>query len=330
MPERPRQVLSLAQRTVHALLARGATEKISHLIVATTCPDMLSPSLGQMLHEQFHLQLLNTHTIDLVQGCAGGVTALILASQLAELNHSTVMVVQADAAKKATSKSKSIHRIFGNGSFACLISSGHAGKGLLHYKSRQYQSLSEVVTIKMGHDADEIIEKREKDLAKDPRKYLGLCIDSALAVRLLRNATFETEDGGDVEIRDGGVLGRRRRDEIAIERILAVTGIRIGRGRARSQFFSQLVAEDRNRLREVHRRKLGPGLDRRRQGPHRRARPRPRERRPPDRREAARRTDGGRGRYARPGRHRRWPAGRGRRRSRPAPRRPRPRGRSPG
>lgn len=188
MPERPRQVLSLAQKTVHALLARGATEKISHLIVATTCPDMLSPSLGQMLHEQFHFELFNTHTIDLVQGCAGGVTALILASQLAELNHSTVMVVQADAAKKATSKSKSIHRIFGNGSFACLISSGHAGKGLLHYKSRQYQSLSEVVTIKMGHDADEIIEKREKDLAKDPRKYLGLCMDSALAVRLLRNA----------------------------------------------------------------------------------------------------------------------------------------------
>lgn len=194
VPERPRQVFSLAQKTVQALLSRGVPEKISHLVVATTCPDMLSPSLGQMLHEQFHSELFDTYTIDLVQGCAGGVTAMILASQLAELNHSTVMVVQADAAKKATSKSKPIHRIFGNGSYACLISPGHAGKGLLHYKSRQYQALSEVVTIRMGHDADEIIEKEETDVAKDPRKYLGLCMDNSLAVRLLRNAeTFYHE-----------------------------------------------------------------------------------------------------------------------------------------
>jgi hypothetical protein len=38
--------------------------------------------------------------IDIVQGCTGGVSALILASQLCEWNKSNVLVVAADAAKK--------------------------------------------------------------------------------------------------------------------------------------------------------------------------------------------------------------------------------------
>lgn len=194
MPEKPRQVLSLAEKSVNSLLLQGLPGNISHLIVATTCPDMLSPSLGQMLNEKFHSQFRNTHTIDVIQGCAGGVTALILASQLAQLNQSSVVVVQADAAKKATSKSKTINKIFGNGSFACLISPHPSDKGLLHYKSRQYKGLSEVVTIKLGHDADEIILKEKNDMVHDPRKHLGLSMNNSLALRLLRNAeTFYEE-----------------------------------------------------------------------------------------------------------------------------------------
>lgn len=186
--ENPRQVFTLAEKVVIPIITDNESKKISHLIAATTCPDMLSPSLGQMLNEKFHTTFSDSHTIDVVQGCAGGVTALILASQLAELHKSSVIVVQADAARKATSKSKPIHRIFGNGSFACTVSHNDSSKRLLHYKSKQYKGLSEVVTIKLGHDSDEIIIREAKDMATDPRKHLGLALNKTLALQLIRNA----------------------------------------------------------------------------------------------------------------------------------------------
>lgn len=194
MAEKPGQVLSLAEHSITALLSQGLPANISHLIVATTCPDMLSPSLGQMVNEKFTAVFSGSHTIDVVQGCAGGVSAMILGSQLAELNRSSVVVVQADAAQKATSRSKGIHRIFGNGSFACLLSYNDVNKRLLHYKSRQYEGLSEVVTVRLGHDADKIIMNHKADLAHDPRKHLGLAMNNSLALQLIRHAeSFYTE-----------------------------------------------------------------------------------------------------------------------------------------
>ena len=188
MPEQTKQVFSLAERSLRPLISSGLPHHVSHLIAATTCPDSLAPSLGQLIIERFNHSLENCHSIDIVQGCAGGVTAMILGSQLAELNKSSVLVVQADAAKKATSKTKRIHKIFGNGSFACLISYNNSAKGLLHSKSRQYGGLSEVVTVNLGHDAGEIIMKEKKDMANDPRKHLGLSMNNILAIRLMRNA----------------------------------------------------------------------------------------------------------------------------------------------
>jgi 3-oxoacyl-[acyl-carrier-protein] synthase III len=194
IPEKPRQVLSLAERSLTALISDGGASDVSHLIVATTCPDMLSPSLGQMINERFSPVFSASHTIDVVQGCAGGVTALILGSQMSELNKSSVVVVQADAAQKATSRSKDIHKIFGNGSFACRIDYSSNGKKLLHSKSKQYKGLSEVVTVKLGHDADDIIMRNKAEMASDPRKLLGLSMNNNLAMQLLRNAeSFYTE-----------------------------------------------------------------------------------------------------------------------------------------
>lgn len=182
-----RQVLSLARRSVVPIVA-GDPKDISHLVVATTCPDMLAPSLSHMLVEEFHSNFSQCHALDIVQGCAGGVSALILGSQLAQLNKSSVMVVQADAAKKATSRSKPISRIFGNGSFACLLRYTESAQGLIHFKSQQYKGISEVVTVKLGHDADEVIVKHKAEIADDSRKYLGLSLSNVLALRLLRNA----------------------------------------------------------------------------------------------------------------------------------------------
>jgi 3-oxoacyl-[acyl-carrier-protein] synthase III len=193
LAESNRQVFSLAERCIGDLLTAEGDQAFTHVVIATTCPDMLAPSLGQMLVERYHEQLSNCHAIDLVQGCAGGVTALILGSQLAALHQSSVLVVQADAAKKATSSSQKIHHIFGNGAFACAIHPA-LGKGLIHFKSRQYKDLSEVVTVRLGHDADSIIKKEKRDMGQDPRKHLGLRLDNSLALKLLRQAeTFYRE-----------------------------------------------------------------------------------------------------------------------------------------
>ncbi len=188
LPERSRQVLNLATMVLNPLISSGLPDNLSHLIVATTCPDSLAPSLGQTIVEQFSRQFSHCHTIDIVQGCAGGVSALILGSQLAELNRSSVVVVSADAARKSTSPASSINRIFGNGSFTCLISYTDAGSGLVFSRSRQFRGLSEVVNVRLWHDADLVIRKEHKTIADDPRKHLGLKMDNMLAIRLLRKA----------------------------------------------------------------------------------------------------------------------------------------------
>jgi 3-oxoacyl-[acyl-carrier-protein] synthase III len=188
LPEYPKQVYSLAEKSLKPLIESGLPDHVSHLIAATTCPDSLAPSLGQLIIEKFNHLLKNCHSIDIVQGCAGGVSSLILGSQLAELNKSSVLVVQADAAKKATSVSKGINKIFGNGSFVSLITYSDSDKGLLHSKSRQYKGLSEVVTVNLGHNTAEIILKEKKNLANDPRIHLGLSMNNLLAIRLMRNA----------------------------------------------------------------------------------------------------------------------------------------------
>ena len=160
----------------------------SHLVVVTSCPDSIAPSLGQSLNQRFHPVLSNIHTIDLVQGCAGGVTALILASQLAEFNKSNVLVVTADAARKATSSASPVFKVFNNGVFACCVSATDDNKRLLHHQSRQYKDLHEVVKIGLGHDADEIIAKNLQEILIDSRKHLGLLLNNHLAIKLMKEA----------------------------------------------------------------------------------------------------------------------------------------------
>ena len=190
--EQPKQVLSLAEKVISPIIEYGLPNNLTHLIVATSCPDMLAPSLGQLLIERFNETFLNCHSIDVVQGCTGGVSAMILGSQLSLLNKSSVLVVAADAAKKATSKSKTINKMFGNGSFACLINFEESTKRLVHYKSRQYKGLSEVVTIKLGHDADKIIMRESSDMKDDPRKHLGLSLNKSSIAK--RSATPASTD----------------------------------------------------------------------------------------------------------------------------------------
>ncbi|MEO8794717.1 MAG: 3-oxoacyl-[acyl-carrier-protein] synthase III C-terminal domain-containing protein [Daejeonella sp.] len=186
--------VDLKKNTVTALANYSLQQVIdpkihySHLLATTSCPDSIAPSLGQCLNQVFHPLLSNLHTIDMVQGCAGGVSALILASQLAELNKSNVLVVASDAARKATSPSSPVYEVFSNGVFACCVSVTDSNKGLIHHQSKQYKDLYNVVKISLGHDADEIIAANKEEILIDSRKHLGLRLDNQLAIKLMKEA----------------------------------------------------------------------------------------------------------------------------------------------
>ncbi|MBA4139428.1 MAG: hypothetical protein H0X70_02825 [Segetibacter sp.] len=181
-----KSVFQLADCCLQKVIAEDVS--YSHLLAATSCPDAIAPSLGQCLNQAYNNVFHSAHTIDIVQGCAGGVSAMILASQLAEANRSNVVVITSDAAQKATSTASEVYHVFKNGVFGCCLSYSNSNKRLIHHQSRQYKDLYEVVTIGLGHDSDAIISDNIEDMSSDPRKHLGLKLNNMLALKLMRNA----------------------------------------------------------------------------------------------------------------------------------------------
>lgn len=179
-------VFNLATQCLKRVVKNNTTYK--YLIGATSCPDTIAPSLGQRINQYYHDIFNSVNTIDIVQGCAGGVSAMILASQLAEVNKCNITVVTADAAKKATSASSQVYNVFKNGVFGCCISYANEKCGLIHHQSRQYKDLHDVISISLGHDADSIIVENIHDISYDPRRHLGLKVKNELAVKLMQKA----------------------------------------------------------------------------------------------------------------------------------------------
>ncbi len=183
----PGEVVRLAAAVLGPTLA-AVPGPVAALISATTCPDRLAPSLGQELAARFPAALGQVQLLDLVQGCAGGVSALLLASQLAGVYGRPVAVVLADAARRATAPTSPVHGIFGDGACALLMQPPAAsGLGLVGSRSRQFPGLVEVVTIGLGHDADRLIAA-DSAPAHLPRRYLGLTLHPVRAARLLARA----------------------------------------------------------------------------------------------------------------------------------------------
>ena len=179
-------VFHLAQHALNNIFAGDS--HYAYLLAATSCPDAIAPSLGQCINQYYNDKLGSSHTIDIVQGCAGGISALILASQLCELNKTNILVVAADAAQKAASHISDMINVFKNGVFTCCVSFTDDNCRLIHHQSRQYKDLYSVVSIALGHDADIIISENLADMATDPRKHLGLRLDNHLAIRLMKEA----------------------------------------------------------------------------------------------------------------------------------------------
>ena len=181
-------VLSLASSVLSPLLGNGAPKTFSHLVVSTTCPDTLAPSLGQAINQHFYPHFADTHVFDLVQGCAGGVSALILASQLSELSNNHVAVLLADAARQSVSQQNNIRSFFGNGAFTCVISPTSTDQRMIHHKTKQYENLSELVSVKLGHRAHHEILNNKENVLQDPLDHLGLHMNPVMALKLLRHA----------------------------------------------------------------------------------------------------------------------------------------------
>ena len=181
-------VTGLAAAALSPLLNNGCPEHFSHLVVATTCPDTLAPTLGQRINQYFYPRFANCHVLDLVQGCAGGISAMILGSQLCELNKSSVMVVLADAARQAVSETNALRKFFGNGSFSCVIEHDAISRGLIHFKTRQYHNLSELVSVKLGHNAHQTIREEKEKVISSPLDLLGLSMNPTMAIKLLHHS----------------------------------------------------------------------------------------------------------------------------------------------
>jgi len=181
-------VISLATSALTPILQNGAPKHFSHVVVPTTCPDTLAPTLGQSLNHFFYPRFANAHVLDLVQGCAGGLSAMVLATQLCELNKNNVAVVLADAARQSVSEDNNLRQFFGNGAFSCVVEHTDGPQRLIHHRTKQYKNLSELVVVRLGHSTHLEIKDKEKKILQGPLDHLGLQMNPILAVKLLRHA----------------------------------------------------------------------------------------------------------------------------------------------
>jgi 3-oxoacyl-[acyl-carrier-protein] synthase III len=181
-------VVNLAVQALQPILHNGMPKPFNNMVVATTCPDTLAPTLGQTINRHFYPQFENCHVMDIVQGCAGGVSALIIASQLSEFTKSHAILVLADAARQSVSEKNILRPFLGNGAFACVVQYEESNRRLIHHKTRQYKDLTELVKIKLGHSAHNEILANRDNVGEHPLNHLGLTMNPRLGTKLLRHA----------------------------------------------------------------------------------------------------------------------------------------------
>lgn len=94
---------------------------VDFIIVATTTPDQLIPSVASQV--QSRLKIKNAGTIDIASACAGFVNGIILAKGLIAANtHKKVLVIGADMlSKKLDLEDRTTCVLFGDGAGAVLV-----------------------------------------------------------------------------------------------------------------------------------------------------------------------------------------------------------------
>lgn len=96
-------------------------EDVDFIIVATTTPDQLIPSVSSQV--QSRLKIKNAGTIDIASACAGFVNGIILAKGLiAAGTHRKILVIGADTlSKKIDFEDRTTCILFGDGAGAVLV-----------------------------------------------------------------------------------------------------------------------------------------------------------------------------------------------------------------
>lgn len=197
-----RHVLDARQR-------RGASTAFGRIIVATSAPDRLSPSLAQMLQARFPELLSKVPALDLVQGCAGSVSGLCLAAEWADAFKKPVLFLAVDAASRATSPWAELNAGFGDGAFACVVapcrgSDASDATPLLKHCVTQFSDVRDVVLVGLGHHTRSLVQddklqaafgtrdtvprKRVEDWARELEDGFGLVFNRKLALRLVDHA----------------------------------------------------------------------------------------------------------------------------------------------
>lgn len=94
---------------------------VDYIIVATTTPDQLIPSVASQV--QSRLKIKNAGTVDIASACAGFVNGIILAKGLIAANtHKKVLVIGADTlSKKLDMSDRTTCVLFGDGAGAVLV-----------------------------------------------------------------------------------------------------------------------------------------------------------------------------------------------------------------
>jgi len=182
--------------------------EFTHFFVVTSCPETLSPSLGQTLQAAFPKVLSRVPTHDFVQGCAGSVTNLSLAAELAQLKSGRILFLAVEAASEAVSERSELYPGFSDGGFACVIDATQGGAmRLLKSATIQYPEVRDTVLVELGHRSRQKIHdqlaRNDFDLHAALRQVedaLGLKFDRRKALKLASHAGgFATEFFADQE-----------------------------------------------------------------------------------------------------------------------------------
>ena len=144
----------LAVLACNESLKRGhyKPENIDQLVVASSSPDLIIPTLASRIHRK--LQLNNAVAHNISASCSGFIFALDIACRSIMTGlHSTLVCATETRSKQLDITDKATGALFGDASGAALICSGPVSKGLLAFGITNRFSPQDTVTLQGGERA---------------------------------------------------------------------------------------------------------------------------------------------------------------------------------
>lgn len=175
-------------------------EEIGLIIVTTSCPDYLSPSISSIIQKE--IKAVNSATFDLNAACSGFIYGLTTAQQFISTGYyKYVLVVACEGLSKVTDwKDRNTCVLFGDGAGAAVVGAVEKEYGILRTELGADGSLGHYITIPCCHISSEDIEKRQHE------KKNVLWMDGSevfkFAVRIMAQATKNVVSSGNLTLDD--------------------------------------------------------------------------------------------------------------------------------